>query len=88
MAERLGVRAAYGINYSRRGAVGGRAGARMARNARPLGERELPERQRCFDPAYNWNNGVPSYPAPPFLDPTLNAGFVTGRGTGGERDLR
>ena len=36
-----------------------------------------------FAPAFNWNNGVPAYPAPPFLDPTLNAGFVTGRGTGG-----
>ena len=34
-------------------------------------------------PSYNWNNGVPSYPAPPFFDPTLNAGFVAGRGTGG-----
>ena len=26
---------------------------------------------------------MPAYPAPPFLDPSLNAGFVTGRGTGG-----
>jgi hypothetical protein len=26
---------------------------------------------------------VPSYPRPPFLDPTLNAGFVTGRAAGG-----
>ena len=26
---------------------------------------------------------MPSYPAPPFFDPTLNAGFVAGRGTGG-----
>ena len=26
---------------------------------------------------------MPSYPAPPFFDPSLNAGFVTGRGTGG-----
>ena len=26
---------------------------------------------------------MPSYPPPPFFDPSLNAGFVTGRGTGG-----
>ena len=26
---------------------------------------------------------MPAYPPPPFFDPTLNAGFVTGRGTGG-----
>ncbi len=26
---------------------------------------------------------MPAYPQPPFFDPTLNTGFVTGRGTGG-----
>jgi len=36
-----------------------------------------------FDGSYNWNNGVPSHPAPPLLDPTLNAGFVVSCGTGG-----
>jgi hypothetical protein len=28
-----------------------------------------------FDPS-QLDTGVPSYPPPPFLDPTLNAGFV------------
>ena len=37
-----------------------------------------------FAPAYNWNNGVPSYAAPPFFDPTLNSGFATGRPSGGD----
>ena len=41
-----------------------------------------------FAPAYNWNNGVPAYPKPPFFDPTLNAGFVTGRGRRRRRHLR
>jgi hypothetical protein len=60
-------------NYSRRGAVGGRAGARNGTgHAWPVGERELPERPNGFDPSYNWNNGVPAYPQPPFFDPTLN----------------
>jgi hypothetical protein len=83
MTERLVVRTAYGINYSRRGAVGGRAGARNGTGTLGLSANASFPSANGFDPAYNWNNGVPSYPAPPFLDPTLNAGFVAGRGTGG-----
>jgi hypothetical protein len=77
------VRAAYGINYSRRGAVGGRAGARNGTGTLGFSANASFPSANGFDPAYNWNNGVPSYPAPPFFDPTLNAGFVAGRGTGG-----
>jgi Carboxypeptidase regulatory-like domain/TonB dependent receptor len=83
LTERLVVRTAYGINYSRRGAVGGRAGARNGTGTLGLSANASFPSANGFDPAFNWNNGVPSYPAPPFLDPTLNAGFVTGRGTGG-----
>ncbi len=83
LSERLVARAAYGINYSRRGAVGGRAGARNGTGTLGLSANASFPSANGFDPSYNWNNGVPSYPPPPFLDPTLNAGFVTGRGTGG-----
>src|SRR6185436_12793109 len=83
LSERLVVRAAYGINYSRRGAVGGRAGARNGTGTLGLSANASFPSANGFDPSYNWNNGVPSYPAPPFFDPALNAGFVTGRGTGG-----
>src|SRR5712692_349098 len=81
--DRTVVRAAYGINYSRRGAVGGRAGARNGTGTLGFSANASFPSANGFDPAYNWNNGVPSYPAPPFFDPTLNAGFVAGRGTGG-----
>ena len=82
--ERTVVRAAYGINYSRRGAVGGRAGARNGTGTLGLSANaSFPSPNGSFDPSYNWNNGVPAYPQPPFFDPTLNTGFVTGRGTGG-----
>ncbi len=77
------VRAAYGINYSRRGAVGGRGGARNGTGTLGFSANASFPSANGFDPAYNWNNGVPPYPAPPFFDPTLNAGFVVGRGTGG-----
>jgi len=83
VSERLVARAAYGINYSRRGAVGGRAGARNGTGTLGLSANASFPSANGFDPSYNWNTGVPSYPAPPFLDPTLNAGFVVGRGTGG-----
>jgi len=83
LSERTVVRAAYGINYSRRGAVGGRAGARNGTGTLGLSANASFPSPNGFDPSYNWNNGVPSYPPPPFFDPTLNTGFVTGRGTGG-----
>jgi Carboxypeptidase regulatory-like domain len=83
LTDRLVARTAYGINYSRRGAVGGRAGARNGTGTLGLSANASFPSSNGFDPAYNWNNGVPAYPPPPFLDPTLNAGFVAGRGNGG-----
>jgi hypothetical protein len=77
-------RAAYGINYSRRGAVGGRAGARNGTGMLGFSANaSFPSPNASFAPAYNWNDGVPGYPAPPFFDPSLNTGFVVGRGSGG-----
>ena len=69
--------------YSRRGAVGGRAGARNGTGTLGFSANASFPTADGFSPAYNWNDGVPSYPAPPFFDPSLNAGFVAGRGTGG-----
>jgi Carboxypeptidase regulatory-like domain/TonB dependent receptor len=81
--ERIVVRTSYGIMYSRRGAVGGRAGARNGTGTLGFSANATFPSPDTFSPAYNWNGGVPSYPAPPFFDPSLNAGFVTGRPTGG-----
>jgi Carboxypeptidase regulatory-like domain/TonB dependent receptor-like, beta-barrel len=81
--DRTVLRTAYGVNYSRRGAVGGRAGARNGTGTLGFSANASFPSANGFDPAYNWNNGVPAYAQPPFFDPTLNAGFATGRGTGG-----
>jgi hypothetical protein len=82
--ERTVVRGAYGINYSRRGAVGGRNGARNGTGTLGFSANvTFPSPNASFAPAYNWNNGVPPYAPPPFFDPTINAGFVAGRGSGG-----
>jgi hypothetical protein len=77
------MRAAYGINYTRRAAVGGRAGGRNGTGLLGYSANASFPSPNGFAPAYNWNDGVPSYPPPPFFDPSLNAGFVAGRGSGG-----
>ncbi|MEO5821412.1 MAG: carboxypeptidase regulatory-like domain-containing protein [Vicinamibacteraceae bacterium] len=81
--DRTVLRGSYGIMYSRRGAVGGRAGARNGTGTLGLSANASFPSTNGFAPAFNWTNGVPAYPKPPFLDPTLNAGFVTGRPSGG-----
>ena len=86
--DRIVLRGAYGIRYSRRGAVGGRAGARNGTGTLGFSANASFPSPDGFSPAYNWNNGVPSYARPPFFDPTLNAGFVTGRPDRRRRHLR
>jgi hypothetical protein len=81
--DRTVLRGSSGIMYSRRGAVGGRAGARNGTGTLGLSANASFPSSNGFAPAFNWNTGVPAYPKPPFLDPTLNAGFVTGRPSGG-----
>jgi hypothetical protein len=77
------VRAAYGIMYTRHGAVGGRGGAREGTGK--LGFTASPGflSLDAFSPAFNWNAGVPPYDRPPFFDATLNTGFTNERPSGG-----
>ena len=81
--EKTVVRAAYGVMYSRHGAVGGRGGAREGTGK--LGFTASPGfvSVDSFSPAFNWNDGIPAYQRPPFFDATLNTGFTTDRPTGG-----
>jgi hypothetical protein len=86
-AYRLGdktvVRSGYGVMYTRHGAVGGRGGARDGTGK--LGFTAAPgfTSQDSFTPAFDWDDGVPAYQKPPFIDATLNTGFTTDRPTGG-----
>jgi len=77
------LRAAYGIMYSRHGAVGGRAGARDGTGK--LGYTASPGFSSLdgFSPAFNWEDGIPPYQKPPFIDATLNTGFTVERPSGG-----
>jgi hypothetical protein len=76
---KLVVRGGYGILYSRRGAVGGRGGARNGTGLTGFSANVSFQGANNFDPAFNWNNGIPVYPQPPIFDPSLNAGFTTTR---------
>jgi hypothetical protein len=86
-AYRLGdktvIRSGYGMMYTRHGAVGGRGGAREGTGK--LGFTAAPgfTSPDGFTPAFNWNDGVPAYQRPPFIDATLNTGFFTERPTAG-----
>ncbi len=78
------IRAAYGIMYSRHGAVGGRAGARDGTGK--LGYTASPGFNSLdggITPAFWWDDGIPPYQKPPFIDATLNTGFTTERPSGG-----
>ncbi len=74
--ENTVVRAAYGIMYTRRGAVGGREGARdgtgtIGFNASaPLGNPD-----NGISAAFDWDNGIPSYQKGPIYDATYLTGF-------------
>jgi hypothetical protein len=83
-SDRFVLRGSYGIMYSRRGAVGGRNGARNGTGTLGNSANATFPSTDGFSPAYNWNNGVPSYSLPPFFTPTLNAGFATGLPAGGD----
>jgi hypothetical protein len=82
VSEKVVMRGAYGIMHTRRGAVGGRGGARNGTGLLGYSANPSFPSVNGFDPAYNWNNGVPAYQKPPFFDPTLNSGFATGRPAG------
>jgi hypothetical protein len=77
------IRSSYSIMYTRRGAVGGRGGARNGTGL--LGYSAQPSFPSIdgFSEAYNWNAGLPPYQKAPFFDPTLNTGFTTTIPTGG-----
>jgi hypothetical protein len=83
VGESMVLRGSYGIMYSRRGAVGGRAGARNGTGTLGYSANATFPSSNGFAPAFNWTSGVPAYAKPPFIDPSLNAGFVTGRPSGG-----
>jgi hypothetical protein len=76
-------RTGYDMTYSHRGAVGGRNGARQGTGT--LGYTASPSFTSLanYVPAFDWDDGVPSYTPAPFFDSTLNTGYNTAKPQGG-----
>jgi Carboxypeptidase regulatory-like domain len=77
------IRAAYGIMYTRRGAVGGREGARDGTGTIGFNASAPLSSQDGIKDAFDWDNGIPSYQKGPIYDATYLTGFNAPRVTGG-----
>jgi carboxypeptidase family protein/TonB-dependent receptor-like protein len=77
------LRGSYGIMYARRGAVGGRDGARIGTGLTGINASAPLGAPNAHTPAFFWENGIPAFAKGPIYDETYQSGFATGRGTGG-----
>ena len=77
-------RGAYGIMYTRRGAVGGRENARTGTGFTGINANApINSPNGSFIPALFWDSGIPAFAKGPIYDETYQSGFATGRGGGG-----
>jgi Carboxypeptidase regulatory-like domain/TonB dependent receptor len=74
-------RGGYGIMYSRRGAVGGR-NSRSGTGFIGINASPALVSPNTYDPAFYWQNGIPTYIKGPIYDQTYQTGF-NGTGAGG-----
>lgn len=81
--DKTTFRGAYGIMYARRGAVGGREGARNGTGLVGINASAALNPLNGFDPVFYWQSGIPAYAKGPIYDETYQSGFATGRGAGG-----
>lgn len=77
------LRGAYGIFYTKAGALGGNATSQGAGITGYESSPTFTSLNGGISPAFNWNNGFPAYTPPPFFDPTINTGFNTTTPSGG-----
>ena len=82
------LRGGYGIMYTRRGAVGGREGARIGTGLTGINANApLVSPNGSFIPAFFWENGIPPYATGPIYDETYQSGIRYRERSGRRRDL-
>ena len=70
------IRAGYSIMYTHRGGTGGRGGARTGTGTLGLSASlAFTSLDQGISPAFYWDQGVPAYQKPPFIDPTYGTAF-------------
>lgn len=77
--DKTAIRGGYGIMYTRRGAVGGREGARVGTDFVGLNAQATTQSTLAYEPAYFWQNGVPAHVKGPIYDDTYLTSFSTAR---------
>jgi Carboxypeptidase regulatory-like domain len=78
------IRGGYGIMYTRRGAVGGREGARDGTGTLGFNaSAPLNSPDNGISPAFYWDNGIPPYQKGPIYDATYLTGFNAPGSVGG-----
>jgi len=77
--DKTAIRGGYGIMYTRRGAVGGREGARVGTDFVGLNAQATTQSTLAYEPAYFWQNGVPPHVKGPIYDDTYLTSFSTAR---------
>jgi hypothetical protein len=77
-------RGAFGIMYTRRGAVGGRENARTGTGFTGINANApIVSPNGSFIPALFWESGIPPFAKGPIYDQTYQTGFATGLPSGG-----
>jgi hypothetical protein len=78
VGDKTVIRASYGIFYAHAGGVGGRTNGRQGLSQVGFNGTNAQSSVATGQPAYIWDNGVPSIPiAPPYINPSYGIGYIT-----------